>query len=442
MLAKDFEDFIDSIQVDNQEDIDAKFKAITKRLNMSFWDSNSESEHSYKVGSLGRQTAIKGVSDMDMLFVLPDEVYKQYNNYQGNGQSALLQTVKAEIKKRYTHESTIVRGDGQVVVVSFSNYEVEVCPAFLESDGSYTYPDSNNGGKWRGTDPMPEIDASESMIENTNQHFKYVCQLVRAWRNHVGFKMGGLLVDTLVNNFFEKYPSYQTVDFEDYLPLLKDLFGYLKGLDKDQKYWYALGSNQKVYNKGGSFVTKAEKAYNKLKDLAEDSENLYQALQELFGKKFPAPAPVQKSEKVVFAMSSYTDKEQFIVDLFSLDIRYSLNIDCEVKQNGFRETLLRTLLRQGKPLLVNKQLTFFIDRNEVADRGLPYEVYWKVRNRGDEAIRKNQLRGEILKGGKEKIERTSFRGAHYVECYIIHNGVCVARDSIDVPISIAPIYAR
>lgn len=433
MLVQAFEDFADTLQIDNMEDIDTKFQSITKRLNTSYWGTNSEEDHGYKVGSLGRYTAIKGVSDLDMLFVLPDELYTQYNNYKGNGQSALLQSVKNEIKKKYP--KTIVRGDGQVVVITFSNYEVEVCPVFEEADGSYTYPDSNNGGKWKRTDPMPEIGESEYMIEHTDEHFKYVCQMVRAWKNHIGFKMGGLLVDTLVHKFFNKYPSYESTTFDDYLSLFKDLFSYLKRLNKDQKYWNALGSNQQVYNKDGIFVDKAEDAYNKIKDLDDDSENLYEVLQELFGKNFPIPETVQKSAESRYAMASYSDKQQFIENLFPVDIRFSLKIDCEVKQNGFRETLLRTLLRQRKPLLINKELTFFITKNEIEEKQLPYDIYWKVRNQGPEAIKKNMLRGEIVSGNETKIERTSFKGGHYVECYIIHNGVCVARDSIDVPIA-------
>lgn len=71
---------------------------------------------------------------------------------------------------------------------------------------------------------------------------------------------------------------------------------------------------------------------------------------------------------------------------------------------------------------------------DILDKGLDYQVYWKVRNRGEEAIKRNQLRGEITKGNRKKTERTSFKGGHYVECYIINNGICVARNSIDVPI--------
>jgi hypothetical protein len=32
-------------------------------------------------------------------------------------------------------------------------------------------------------------------------------------------------------------------------------------------------------------------------------------------------------------------------------------------------------------------------------------------------------------------ENSNFEGAHFVECYIIKDGFCVARDRIDVPIS-------
>ncbi|WP_031424108.1 nucleotidyltransferase [Exiguobacterium sp. NG55] len=434
MLAKAFEDFAGSIQVNNIEDINTKFISITKRLNLSYWETDSKTDHSYKVGSLGRQTAVKGVSDLDMLFVLPPNLYTKYNNYQGNGQSALLQSVKGEIKRKYPN--TIIRGDGQVVVITFSRYVVEVCPVFERNDGSYTYPDSSNGGKWKRTDPLLEIGESKYMIEHTNENFKYVCQMVRAWKNHVGFKMGGLLIDTLVHNFFNRHPIYTSAEFHNYLSLFKDLFSYFKGLDKGQKYWNALGSNQQVYNKGGVFVEKAEDAYNELKDFNEDSENLYEVLQGLFGKNMPIPETLQKSAEGRDFTNTFLDKQQFIEELFPVDIKFSLEIDCEVKQNGFRETLLRTLLRNRSPLLINKELTFFVAKNEFEEKELPYEIYWKVRNRGSEAIKRNMKRGEILKGSETKVERTSFKGGHFVECYIIYNGVCVARDSIDVPIAL------
>ena len=58
----------------------------------------------------------------------------------------------------------------------------------------------------------------------------------------------------------------------------------------------------------------------------------------------------------------------------------------------------------------------------------PFDVYWKVRNSGLEAQLKSQLRGEITRddGHQAKRESTKFAGNHYVECYIVKNGICVA----------------
>lgn len=68
-----------------------------------------------------------------------------------------MQKVKQEIKKRYP--KTIVRGDGQVVVVSFEsiNKTVEVCPCFERTDGAYDFPDSNNGGLGRKQTPCQKL---------------------------------------------------------------------------------------------------------------------------------------------------------------------------------------------------------------------------------------------------------------------------------------------
>jgi hypothetical protein len=60
----------------------------------------------------------------------------------------------------------------------------------------------------------------------------------------------------------------------------------------------------------------------------------------------------------------------------------------------------------------------------------PYQVYWKIKNHGDEALRAQCPRGEIVqdRGGQQHEESTLYTGAHYVECYIVKGGVCVAID--------------
>ena len=74
---------------------------------------------------------------------------------------------------------------------------------------------------------------------------------------------------------------------------------------------------------------------------------------------------------------------------------------------------------------------FYIKECDV-DR--PYKIYWKVRNVGKKARERNDIRGNIVQGESTHKEKSVFHGPHYVECYVIKNGICVARDRIDVPI--------
>ncbi|SEB27495.1 nucleotidyltransferase [Paenibacillus sp. 276b] len=444
MLETAFEEYCESLEIDNMESITKRYSEIVKRLNKSYWDSEDDEEHGYLVGSLGRHTAIKGVSDLDMLFVLPDSVYSEYNSKEGNKQSKLLQAVKKEIKKRYPR--TTVRGDGQVVVVKFEsiNYIAEVCPVFAESDGSFTYPDSNNGGSWKKTNPIPEISESEIINDETNDHYRHICNMIRAWKNEQGFKFGGLLIDTLVYDFFNEKAERKNIKFTDYLATFKELFEYLKNLKEDRKYWFALGSNQKVYNKKCKFVKNAKTAFEKIKDLTVESNNLYSSLQLIFGESFSEPESTEEAvAKSLSSLSMNTNHtEQFIHSMFPVDIRFDLRIECEVTQDGFRNELLRKM----KFLRPQKQLLFYIEDNEIdllnskiedEEDKIEYEVYWKVLNRGEEAVRRNCIRGQIIKDqGKQTLKEASkFRGEHYVECYLVSNGICLARDKIIVPIS-------
>ena len=114
-LVNDFESFIKKIALDKLEAMKTTTKEIAKKLNKIYYDlDDNTSEHMYIVGSVGRGTSIKGASDLDLLFDLPSDIYKKYDNYgeNSNGQSVLLQEVKNVLLERYP--KTKISGDGQV----------------------------------------------------------------------------------------------------------------------------------------------------------------------------------------------------------------------------------------------------------------------------------------------------------------------------------------
>jgi Adenylyl/Guanylyl and SMODS C-terminal sensor domain len=126
--------------------------------------------------------------------------------------------------------------------------------------------------------------------------------------------------------------------------------------------------------------------------------------------------------------------EEFAEEVFGgIDIRKNIAIDCTIEQSGFRTASLREILQERKLLKPRKKLTFSVVRSDIDG---PYGLFWKVLNRGPEAIDRDCIRGQIVAddGHKRWIEHTNFRGDHVVECYAVVDGVVVATDRIHVPI--------
>lgn len=167
---------------------------------------------------MGRNTSIKGESDIDVIYELPDEVFERFDDYESNGQSQLLNEIRDTLKEKYP--STDIKGDGQVVVISFTKYKIELVPGFKQENNSYKYPDTHDGGSWKNTKPIPEIEKANNMINNTST-YRDICQMIREWKANNGVTICGLLIDTLVKNFLDDNSEYKWKSKDDYYILLK-----------------------------------------------------------------------------------------------------------------------------------------------------------------------------------------------------------------------------
>lgn len=424
-----FSDFLGNLAIDNAATISSRYGELTAALNKNFRDTESKTANTLQVGSFGRKTGIKGISDLDMLYTMPKS---KWESYKDGKQSKLLQDVRSAILSRYP--KTSVRVDRLVVTVTYTDFHVEVQPVFGQEDGSFLYPDTKNGGSWRTTKPREEMNAVAELDTEKNLNLRRLCKMARAWRNKHGVGMGGLLVDTLAYNFLDSTSEYDTKSFRYYGELSRDFFAHLSALSKQDRY-AAPGSKQHVKVKK-AFQRKAKKAYDlSVKAIeAEGTKDVNNKWKKVFGRPFPASTEVAKESAVAHRTPAYDDTEEFIEDRYPIDIRYAIKIDCSVKQDGFLERKLRAMLSKKLPLLAKKKLEF-----EVVETNVPrsFSVEWKVLNRGEEAKRRNEIRGQIVPddGHRSKKEATDFRGDHVVECYAIKNGVVVAKDRIHVPIS-------
>lgn len=290
-LAEWFSDFSSALQIKDGGTISTRYKRLTRRLNTDFWNTDSETSHSLYAGSYGRNTAIEGFSDLDMVFQLPYSTYQQYDAHVGNGQSALLQAVKTSIERTYS--STSIRADGQVILVPFTDgIAFEVVPGFLNKDGGYTFPDANNGGRWRTTNPRPEIEAIRSRNTSCNGNLVPLCRMMRAWKRKWDVPIGGLLIDTLAYQFIETY-EHRDKSFLYYDFMCRDFFRWMAGQDTSQEFWRAPGSGQYVYGKA-LFQYKATRCYNIAREAIghetstpKEEWSAKQKWRDIFGTAFP-----------------------------------------------------------------------------------------------------------------------------------------------------------
>lgn len=129
---------------------------------------------------------------------------------------------------------------------------------------------------------------------------------------------------------------------------------------------------------------------------------------------------------------SFAETEQFIDDLFPVKLDYTVNVSCIVSGDGWRQKPISEFLSILKRFLPHN---FEIRCSVVSTTApAPYDIYWKVKNTGPEAERRNQVRGQILNKGTSIVEHTNFYGNHYIECYIVKSGTCVAKKRINIPI--------
>lgn len=290
-LGEWFSTFFSNLQVQDGGTISQRYKNITRRLNTDFWNTTSDTSHSLYVGSYGRNTAIQGFSDLDMIFQLPYSEYEKYNNYSGNGQSTLLQTVKKSIENTYA--TTSIRADGQVIVVPFTDgISVEVVPAFINKNDSFTFPNANNGGSWQVTNPKPEIRAIRERNVASNGNLVSLCRMSRAWKHKWGVPIGGLLIDTLAYQFIDGW-QYKDKSYLYYDYMCRDFLKWMSEQDSEQDYWKAPGSGQYVYGKG-LFQYKAKRCYNiSLEAIAHETAtpkqewSAKQKWRSIFGTAFP-----------------------------------------------------------------------------------------------------------------------------------------------------------
>jgi len=285
-----FTQFLEALMLtkDQRSDGTTKHTGVRGCLDQHYYGSYYAG-NGFLVGSWGKSTEIRPPRDIDVMFVLPPEVYERFQSRPGNKQSQLLQEVKAVLQR--TYQNTAMRGDGQVVVVPFTSYAVEVAPSFLLQNGQYYICDTNDGGKYKIVDPKAEIQNVTVSNNATNGNTRDLIRMMKRWQEYCNVPLKSFVLELLSIDFLATW-QYRGRGTTFYDWLVRDFFGFLK----DKYTWSTVrvpGTYESIALGDADWKSRAQTAYDRAVKACEyETNNIpYSAgleWQKIFGTDIPS----------------------------------------------------------------------------------------------------------------------------------------------------------
>lgn len=397
-------------------------------------------------GSWAHATIIEPVGAFDQFdadFLLHLEEDEAWSEDPGE----YLRKVRAAFKATSTYKDKVTKKNRCVRIEYAGDCHVDVVPHLTLSDGRQviinyaenTFEETNPGGF---SDWMQERDTL------TGGNLRKVIRLMKYLRDYKNtFDCVSVILTTLLGgrvqafNADSRYADIPTA----FVSLLEDLDSWLAEYDEmpllDDPSCPGTSFNhrwtEEKYQNFKAMITKyagwAREAIN-----AEEDKALV-AWQKLFGPEFTTPV-VEAARKAIATSpirastrppAARAPQEEFIEEKgYRFSARHMARIEGRVEElGGFRSRPIRSrkFVRRGMSLVFSLH----------TDTPGQFEVIWKVRNHGEAATLAGNLRGQLLKSdfnSRIRRETTRYPGRHYVEVYVVKDGVVVASDHHEVVI--------
>ena len=233
-----------------------KCTGVVACLNRTYYQMNSDTEHGFLVGSWNKDTAIRPPRDVDVCFVLPFTVYERFKYYERNPQSAILQEVKNNLL--LTYPNTNISGDGQVIVVNFGSYTVEVVPAFeCKTHGHYLICDTHNGGSYKETAPWDEVNQLEAIDCSNARNLRPLVRMLKAWQACCSVPIKSFYLELLASEFIAQSP-WRLHDWFFFDWIMRDFFAFL--YQRANGVIFVPGTFE-IIQVGNAWQSRAESAY-------------------------------------------------------------------------------------------------------------------------------------------------------------------------------------
>lgn len=260
--------------------------SVSRSLHSYFYpNADFDSSKMTMIGSFGKSTTVLPVRDIDIVFDIPGSVWLRFHQHSGNGQSALLQEVRAQLLKTYPRSD--IRGDGPVVKALFaSGHSVEVVPAH-KYNGEHFVALSDDGGHWGLCGYETEIASLSASDKNSNGQTRRLVRMLKVWQDECNVPISSLALELGAKHFLETWHYKGKSSTWDDL-MVRD---YFEALVSKANSWSAIPGSSDTCYYGNRWVTKAETALDNARDAckweaAGDHTTACFVWRKIFGEKF------------------------------------------------------------------------------------------------------------------------------------------------------------
>lgn len=223
-------------------------------------------ERSKLIGSYDRHTLTKYLSegDVDVMVVLHYGENKGYDS--ADGTAKVLDRFKAILDPAYP--STTIRRDRNCVTMAFSDFRLDVVPAFKNDGGYYRIPDSVRRN-WLQTDPFTFAGLITKVNKQMDGDFIPLVKMIKAWNRQHDWPIRSFHLECLMYNRYKGYTKGYT-----YSSMVKTFFEALPALLQTAVYDPVRGDRVDGYMDLGT-PTRRSKAVAKARSAATQSAAAY-----------------------------------------------------------------------------------------------------------------------------------------------------------------------
>lgn len=457
--SNQFEKFIKDhvvLQGDKQQELREKKNLNLDRLRDGLNKYNAENNKKYCIaetrvqGSMAMNTVIQNdAHDYDIDVAI---VFDKSNIGDDMGPLQARRLVKKSLDYKmgqFTEDAEVKTNCVRIKYVTGYHVDFAVYRRFKEN-GSNDYTYEHAGNEWSKRDPKAITAWFQDEVKNKGTRLRKVVRLSKMFCKSRSFWVnmpGGFIQSVLCVEKYDTVHSRIDEIFYNTLVSIKDRLELENEIYNPTDFSMSLLTAQNHYDKVNYWKNRLEDKLKSLDVLFENDCTFSKACRAwngFFQHDFwsgLAEESVCKSFALAESYSAnsvirYTDNEQYIEEQVSaINDIYSVDVEVKVEANGFRQKPLLEFFRNYKGFKNYIPHGMKIDFYANTDVPKPYDIWWKVRNVGEYAENNNQVRGEILKGhGRHIREFSQFRGPHFVECYVIKNGECMAIKRVPVNI--------